>query len=463
MKVKTLVKAINLVALGVVSSSAMSAGFQVSEKSAASLGRAFAGDGAIGDSAAILGNNPAGMVLLDGSHFTAHISYVDPSIELSGYTTGSAAAAPGLLPVDGVTTFSDVNATSSAVVPSVFYTRTINDQITAGIGMFSDFGFATEYPADFAGLEMADLSDIVSVNINPSIAYKVNDKFSVGAGISIVYMHAEISSTRYSGAETCVRPDIAGVPASMLPCASTVTPLPPTIDPLPIQPGMNVQQLDGNDVTWGWNIGGLYQFTDNARIGLSYRSEVEADLDGDVTSDLQPAWNGPGAVEITLPSILELAAHLQVNDNWAVHGSYYRVGWSSFKEIAPTLDSGAPFPVTPENWSDTDRFAAGVTYTENEWTVRAGIMYDESPVSDEYRTLRIPDADRQWYSVGVSYEVCGNCTIDFGYSYIGGDKALIEEESPLNPVTGGAIGVGEIHAMLDASGHVFSFGYNYKF
>ncbi len=459
MKVKSLAKAISLVALGAASSSAFAAGFQVSEQSAASLGRALAGDGAFGDSAAVLANNPAAMSLLKGRNATFHVSYVDPTIEITGTSTGS-------ILTDQPTAFVQDSATSGAVVPSMFATFEYNDKITLGIGAYSDFGFATEYDDNFVALELADLSDIVSININPSMSYQVNDQLSLGLGVSLVYMHAEISSTRYSGAASEM---IALNPATGQPVIDPSTGMPMMV-PSPIPPGANIQQLEGDDVTWGWNVGALYQFNDSARIGVSYKSEVDSKLDGDVTSDINkgqapgiPNWNQPGSVEITLPSILEVAAYLDVTENLALSASYYNIGWSSFDEIAPELEDGGYFPATPEHWNDSDRFSVGATYSADKWTFRAGVMFDESPVDDEHRTLRIPDADRTWYTLGASYEVCGNCTVDFGYAYITGDKATIEEESPLNGQTGGLIGVGTVNATLDATGNVFSAGVNFKF
>ncbi|CAH0990427.1 47 kDa outer membrane protein [Sinobacterium norvegicum] len=393
-------------AIAAATSQVNAAGFAINEHSAAGLGRANAGEAAIADDASTISHNPAGLTRIKTNTVTGALAYVDPTVKIDG-------------PTDSL---SSSSSAPSAVVPAGYFAAPINDKLVLGLGMYSDFGFKTDYDKDFGALASADVSDIVAYYLTGSMGYKVTDQLSLGLGISVVHATAELSSALPGGE-------------------------------------VNLMQLEGDDTTYGWNVGALYEFNEATRVGLSYKSEVKLSFDGDIKSDFIPAWNAGGSADLDLPAMLELAGYHDINDQFAVHASIQRTYWSSFEELAIKVDNngGTQVPVVIEDYQDVMRYSVGATYTLNpEWTLRAGIAYDETPSTDEHRTLRLPDSSRVLYSVGATWNVSDKMNIDAGYQYVDGETSSIEEPtSPIAP--------NDTTFSATNSAHILSVGGSYKF
>ena len=178
------------------------------------------------------------------------------------------------------------------------------------------------------------------------------------------------------------------------------------------------------------------------RFGLTYRSQVKLDLKGDYTNDLTSnfgtivAQSGnliPGSLKLELPSIMEFSGYHRVQPQWALHYSFMRVGWSSFDELRAVNNSGSTLFRKEENFKNSWRYSLGGTYyMNNEWTLRAGLTYDDSPIPDEFKSISIPDADRFWYSFGGTYAVTENQKIDLGLTYIKANKDVEVNEAIAN-------------------------------
>ena len=425
----------------------LGAGFQLVERSAAGLGRAFSGEASIADDASVVASNPAAMVLLGGEwNFSTGVSFINPSAD--------ATLRPALTGGNAGPALEDNDIADSAWVPYLYGTKRINDRLAIGVGVFSAFGLRTNYDTSTAALVGTDYSEITTVNFNPSLAFRLNDQLTIGAGFNAVYGEGEITS---------------GLPGGG---------------------GAGLFGLEGDDVAFGFNIGILYEITDRTRIGLHYRSSVDLELEGSATirpgfNDLilgginqqrvalgaPPLPNGivdvdgvyDASLDIELPASVELSIYHEFNDKWAIHGDVLWTQWSSFDNLQPrtgVVDANTaiaidPLLATTQNWDDTFRYAIGATYQHNEqWTFRTGFAYDESPIDDEFRTLRIPDGDRITLSLGASYAVSDNVKIDAGYSYtfvedvsLGqNDNGLIDTDS-----------IGEGHIQVFALGVTGSF------
>ncbi|MDF2154805.1 outer membrane protein transport protein [Vibrio sp. CAU 1672] len=362
---------------------AHSAGFQVAEHSASGLGRAFSGEGAVADNASVLARNPAAMTLFKEAQFSGALSIVDPEVNV--YDTKYQEQSDDVAPLQ--------------VVPAGYYISPLNDNWAWGLGMFTTYGVATDYPNDIAAGDMAGDTSLVSVNINPNLAYRINDGISVGAGVNLVYAEAEL--TRHKG----------------------------TLAPLfgdHSKKSDNLIGMTGETFGWGWNVGALYEINENHRFGFGYRSEVELDFDegefSSYDSGIASATKVDGRLKITLPAIIELSGFHQLNDNWSLHYSWQQTEWSTFKELkatSPDCTDGVCF-YKPEHYEDNNRYSVGGTYQLNEsWTLRAGFAYDEQAGE---ATLSIPDSDRYWYSAGLTYLIKENLSLDAGF-------ALVQSES----------------------------------
>lgn len=393
-----------LVSCALSSTQAFSAAFQLAEHSASGLGRAFAGEAAIAEDASVVARNPALMSQFDRSMFTVAGTFIKPDVSLKG---DSAPAGIDVKDMD------QSSIAPSAVVPAMYYVRPINDKVALGFGAFSNFGLSTEFDDDYAAGQLAGKTSITTINLNSSISYKVNEQLSVGAGLNVIYADAEV--TRHFG-ETHLLPPMLTPPAET-----------------------EAVRLEGDDITFGWNVGMSYDINSNHRIGLSYRSEVDVDFEGDYSNELPTLVGGlngeskPGRLSITLPAIAELSGLHSITDTFALHYSVLWTGWSSFDKLEAYIeDKEGPVFTKVENFSDSVRIALGGTYQYSDTVkVRAGIAYDESPADDNHLSISIPDSNRIWLSSGVNYTLSDQSSIDFGVTYIKGEKESFTEKDSL--------------------------------
>jgi len=370
-----------MVSVAAWSGAVSASGFALLEQSGSGLGNAYAGVTASAEDASTLFFNPAGMAHLHGKQLAVAGYLIGVASQFSDTASVAAAArALGTVPDNG---------RKWVWVPNGYFAAEITPKLHIGTGINTPFGSSTEYRADWIGRYQALESSIETINVNPSFSYQLNDAFSIGAGLDYQRFKATLTNARILG---------------------------------PID-GTNT--LSGSDKAWGYNIGGLMRLDDNSRIGVSYRSAIQFNLSGTVyVSSALPVAGTNVSVPITVgmktPDTLSIGYFKPLGDKWDVMADMARTGWSSFKELRVIQAStGATVALTPENWSDTWRVAAGANYHYNEqWTARAGLAYDQAPVSDAFRTARIPDADRTWLSLGGQYKTGKGSVLDFGYAHL---------------------------------------------
>ncbi len=406
-----------LVASGLLgfSGAASSAGFSLIEESASGMGNAFAGGAASAEDASTVFFNPAGMTRLSGSQLSLVLHAIKPTAEFSN--TASVAAAGRPLGGNGG------DAGNWTPVPNFYYVTELSQNLRAGLGISSPFGLKTEYDPSWMGRFQAIKSDLKTININPALAYKINDQLSIGAGLNAQYISAELTNAVYLGA------------------------------------GPEGQaKVKGDDWSVGYNLGVLYELNPATRFGLAYRSDVRHKLEGDVTFTGVPAPNGLISAEITLPETVSLSGFHQINPQWAMMGDITWTRWSRFQELRIVRNTGITVgQPTIENWDDTYRFALGASYQQSkQLKLRSGIAYDQSPVSDAYRTARIPDADRTWLTVGATYQLSAKSSMDFGYAHIFVANATINNNNPSPPP-------GKLVGSYDNSVDILSAQFNHRF
>jgi long-chain fatty acid transport protein len=377
--------------------SALGAGFALTEQSVSGLGNAFAGGAASAEDASTIFFNPAGLTRLSGQQVLAGAHIVIPYAKF--HNEGSTCITGG--PLFGG---NGGNSGEIRVIPNFYYSRKVTDRFSVGLGVNSPFGLATRYDDNWVGRYHAIESDLFTININPSLAYKVTDKLSVGAGFNIQYLNAELTNAVDFG----------------------------TIGFLLHVPGLTPQNNDGfvklKGDSWsvGYNLGLLYEFTKDTRAGVAYRSAIEQDLDGNADFTGVPAAlkssfaDSKAKADITLPDSLSLSFFHQISSEWAVMADFTWTDWKHFKNLIVTFSSKQPASITSENWQDSYRYSFGATYTPSKnWVFRVGTAYDRSAVPDkEHRTPRIPDSDRIWAAFGVGYKISNMFAFDLGYAHL---------------------------------------------
>ena len=394
MKISTIIRSIiaTAIAFPLVSGSALAAGFQVSETSVSGLGLAFAGAGITGNGPADLFHNPAGLMLGTGRDFQFGLHSIHPNAQFKNLNSTETPLLPTISPPTPATGI-EANGGEDALVPNFFYAADLGTNLRYGIGITSPFGLTTEYNANWIGRYHAIKTELITVEINPAVAYKVNDTFSIGAGITLITADAELSRALYTGAGN---PDARAT-------------------------------VEGDDTGVGFNFG-IVVGDENARIGLGYRSRTALELDGDLTIPALGVKTGANA-DLNLPSTIYLSGFKKLSDQFDLFATIRHTDWSEFEELRIELDNGGAADVTPQNWKNSNTYSIGLRYRPTDrWTVRAGYARDESPIkNDTYRTPRIPDSNREWLTAGGSYQATPRMRIDFSFAHLFTDDAAINQ------------------------------------
>jgi long-chain fatty acid transport protein len=437
------------------------AGFLLYEQSVSGLGTSFASTAAAED-ASTLWWNPAGMSYLSGTNFTLAGHIVRPTSEFKNQGSRTFLPPPNGLPLSGG---NGGDAGDVAFIPNLYLTHAVTERLSLGVGVNSPFGLTTEYDDDWVGRYHALKSELLVVQINPAIAWKINDAFSLGGGLNLQYAKAELSSA-VDFSTVCL-----GAAART-----------PQLGPLCAGAGLTVPgnaardgkaTVDGDDWGYGFNLGAIWQIVPSTRMGIAYRSSIGQDLEGDIKYDNVPAaFAGVAALNsafadtgakasVDLPETLSLGVHSQIDERWALMGDLTWTRWSRFEELRVTFDNGAADNVTTENWDDSFRVAIGASYKPvNAWTLRAGVAYDQSPVPDDFRTPRIPDQDRTWLSVGANWKITQNASLDFGYVHIFVKSASINQPASRAENNGRGTLIGKYD---NPSVDILSVQYNHRF
>jgi long-chain fatty acid transport protein len=443
---------------------AHAAGFQLFEQGVSGLGTAYAAGAAVEDASTIYWN-PAGMTYLQGKSLSGGLHLIKPAAEFDN--NGSRFENPPLAGAP-VTGGNGGDAGGVAPVPNFFYSHALNDRMRLGVGFSSVYGLKTEYDDDWVGRYHAITSDLRTININPSFAYRVDDVLSLGGGVNIVKADVELSNALNFGLIGALQAINSGlVPAPAIPTLLNNT----------------NQRLDGkvtlkgDDIAYGWNFGMLFQPKPAFRFGFSYRSKVKVAVEGnarfsipDLTSisplidagvRASPQFaNDKVKAEVALPEIASLNAYYQLNDRVALMGDATWTNWSRFRELRIKFANGRPDSVTPENWDDSYKISFGAHFKLNEkWLLRGGVAYDKSPVDDAFRTPRIPDADRTWLAFGARYNLSDHNSIDVGFAHIFVDDPELDKVSDE--------GLAQLHTRLigeyKSDVNILSIGYNHRF
>jgi long-chain fatty acid transport protein len=346
------------------------AGFALIEQNASGLGNAYAGQAAAATDASTIFFNPAGMTMLPDRQLVVVGHLIKPQAEFSGTVSPSFIGGG-----DGG------DAGGLAFVPNAYFAARVTPDVVLGVGMNAPFGLKTEYDSTWKGRTQAIKSEVKTINVNPSIAWKASDSLSLGAGVSIQYIEATLTNAASTGV-----PPVVGT-------------------------------VEGDDYGWGFNLGALWELNEATRIGVAYRSEIESTLEGDLSFNVLPTVI-PVTADVTLPDSASVSLFHKLSAQWELLADVTWMGWSDFEELRIVRAVGTPL-VTPENWDDSFRYSLGANYHHSEkLTLRGGVAFDETPVSDAYRTARIPDEDRTWIAFGAQYRLSDRSALDFGYAHL---------------------------------------------
>ena len=410
-------------------STSFAAGFRLPEAGVKAMGMGFAFTAQADDPSAIY-FNPAGLTQLKGQNIMVGVTYVR---ENGGEFTGTT-------PLTGGATASETQKSLNFYIPNLYYTRTTSDgYIAYGVGVFAPFGLGQEYENENTSIFRNQVTkiDLQTIVVNPTIAFKINEMLSVGVGVDFMYGKAKLNGT-------------------------------------PVQPSLGDNTAGGNNnlynmdmeadtTAWGYNFGVLLKPTSNIKMGFNYRSPFTLEFnDGDIDiSDISQAnrvafagpgafgtnslstnafggrtsYSGKGKTKVALPATATLGVAYTAG-RFTVEADADWTFWSSYKSLTierprvlATVYTGVATPPTTQvpvlgtttsnkNWSDVCALRLGAEYRVTDpLAVRAGFVYDPTPVPSETMGPELPDADRLNYMLGVGYKI-GAWTIDVAGMYI---------------------------------------------
>jgi len=350
------------------SGAASASAFQLWEQNASGLGVAYAGSAAVADNASTNFFNPAGLTQLNGFQLSAGVAGVGPSFKFKNDgTTGVAGGNGG-------------DAGGWSAVPNAYFSWKLAPDWALGFGVSAPFGLKTEYDSNWIGRFQSQKAEIQTVNYNPSIAYRVNDKVSLGLGLNYQTIDAEMTSA-------------FAAPA-------------------------NFSRLKGDDAAWGWNAGALFTLSPAMRVGVSYRSAIDYTLEGKATSALPGST--PVKADLKLPDTFILSVWQQVSDRWEAMGDLSYTNWSTLQSLKViNRNTGVLVNTERFGYKDSWRIAWGAAYQASDAVkLKFGIAYDRTPTTDSNRSARVPDNNRLWLSLGAQWNGGSYGKFDVGYSYL---------------------------------------------
>ncbi|WP_110431149.1 outer membrane protein transport protein [Haemophilus influenzae] len=399
---------------------ANAAAFQLAEVSTSGLGRAYAGEAAIADNAAVIATNPALMTVFKRAQFSTGGVYINSKVDMRGDVETKINAVTGYNK-KGSASKNDV--VPEAFIPNLYFVAPVNDKLALGAGMNVNFGLKSEYGRDYDAGLFGGETKLSTINLNFSGAYRVTQGLSVGLGLNAV--HAKAKLDRTAG---ILKKTADGISSKASTLETVLRGAKDFVDSFSKNKSV-VQLQDKSAWGFGWNAGLMYQFNENNRMGLAYHSAVDIDFtDYTATSLTAKKFGEESSLTLRLPDYVEFSGLHQVTNRFAIHYSYKYTHWSHLNKLYARYNDGKTAFKKELQYSNSSRVAFGSTYDiDDKLTLRAGVAYDQA-ASRHYRSASIPDTDRTWYSLGATYKFTPHFSVDFGYAYLKGKKVNFKEE-----------------------------------
>jgi long-chain fatty acid transport protein len=387
-------------------------GFAVREQSTVGQGDAFAGVAAGGALSSMFWN-PATMTQTPGFGVEANGTGILANVDQHP------SAGSTLLPFG----FGGAGDTGSpALLFSGYSTWQVSPNLWIGLSTNSPFGLSTSFPDSWAGRNYALSTSLTTYNAAPSVALRITDWLSVGVGAQIQFGRADLN--------------------------------------LGTTPGAHLN-LDGS----GWGFGATAGVTvtpgPNTSIGVGWRSAVNQKIDGSLNFGISETAN----TTLDLPDVVSAGIRHRFDDRWTVMGTAEWTNWSRIGTSVINQGPPSALPGTlalPFQFRDGWFYSVGAEYAlDARTTLRGGVAYEISPITDRVRIPILPDNDRVWLSAGASFKMLPNLILDVGYSHIWVKDANIN----ISPTSGNPWFTPPVSYVGNASANlnIFSVGFRYMF
>ncbi|WP_050648178.1 OmpP1/FadL family transporter [Vibrio coralliirubri] len=342
---------------------AFASGLFLQEAVVANAGTTGAGDGVYTRSAAAMWTNPATMSHMGESKTTINTMAFD--LEMQYQDSGD-----------------KQDGKAYTVMPSfgAFHAHQVTDKLHLGIALGAVGGSSLDYGSEWAGAALLEDITLTAMQVNPSLSYKLNDQWSVGAGVQFSWAAFQQTTSMLTAKQD-------------------------------------------TDWAYGYNLGVMYTPTDKLKLGASYRSKLEHEFNNDVNGVINQGVLNSLSTDIALPEIIDVSASYALNSQLDLLASVQFHRWSAWDETV--LDFGASVGGDPvggipikRDWDDVWKFAVGADYQLNsDWRLKAGFSYETSPQDDpSMQWVDLPVGEQYRYSVGAS-TYWDDILIDVFYEY----------------------------------------------
>lgn len=358
---------------------AFAGGYRVSLQGQKSLAMGHTGVAVVNSSETVF-FNPAAMVFMeDKFNITAGVTGVFSNIIYQNEDTGA-------------------YAESDNPMGTPFYlyaSYKANDWLSFGLGVYTPYGSTVQYDEGWVGSHLVDRIKLMAIYIQPSVAFKIHEKISIGGGP--IYA---MGSVEFDKSLNRTLADIDGNRSTVEVKATGVT-------------------------AWGWVASAMFEMTDDLRIGATYRSKIDMDAD-DGTAKFHNVPNSPltpfedSAIEAGLPMPAELTVGASYNINkWTFAFDFNRTFWDVYESLDITFENPAvPDSQSARNYKNSSNYRFGVQYDVTQmFTLRAGYYYDETPVRAGYFAPETPRNSSDNFTAGLTFNVSPSFQIDAAFAY----------------------------------------------
>lgn len=385
-----------VVSLSLASGALFANGLSLNEQSASGAGTAFAGRASSALDASTVFGNPAGLSKLEGKQVSGGFAMVKANVEISRVDTN----APGTSKGDMV---------PLASVPFAFFAMPIDEKWNFGLGMYVPFGLISDYEKSFQGSSHGQYSKVAVMTLQPTLSYKITDRVAVGFGPTLNKIDGKLTNTLQT--------------RSLSPTGQDT-----------------LINIKGDDTALGYNIGLMVDLSEQTTWGITYHSKVDYTLEGRTKVYNAPLpVNGEykATLDFTTPESVDTSISHKLDDQWTLHGGLTWTRWSRLESIA-AKNQGVPSAVQGQfgvlreelKWHNTWAYSIGASYQVNpHWVLRTGFALDQSPTTNEYRTVRIPVGHRKILTFGTGWQASDNLTIDLAYAYIRENTAGVNQQA----------------------------------
>ena len=357
-----------------ISSNANAGGYSTYLYSTSGLGNAYSGSTTGSHDVSDVFFNPAVTAGKDKSEVITSLSYLRLAIDPDNISSSSALGkAPGS---------ESRNIGTQKLVPALYFSSPINNKMAFNLAITSPFGLETRYKKNSPGRFRALNSSISTLNLNPSLAYKLTDDLSFGAGLVAQYYTANLTKETFTGQ------------------ASPVT---------------GLATVDGSDWGYGYNFGLKYDISKDLKVGLGYRSKIDYKLKGnvDVNDNL---YSSKFKAKTTTPESMSLGVAYNVNSDLQIVADSTWTRWSRLKKLDVVAQNALLSNSTQFNWNDSYLNSVGANYALNKNNLlRTGLAYEREAINNRNREPRVPSSDKYWITAGLNHKLGDGFEVDLAY------------------------------------------------